>query len=154
MAKEKAMGLLERARTAKRWADLFVQELSENLRQKWAEEFAIDLSEELQEQLDEDFQEDLSPMSAKQLSEDLAAELRFSLLSELQEDLPQDIHQLIHDDLENLLFQQLTKGTSADHIHHVAVRREEELAELWARWVAGELTSHLLHRLADRMEEI
>ncbi len=147
------MGLIERATTADRWAAMLVQELTENLRQQWAEEFANDLSLELCEQLDEDFQEDMPPVSAKQLAEDLADDLRESLLTELQSELPRDVCRILHSELEKLVFEQLTRGRSAEAIRQVVAKREEELAEKWARWVAGELTSLLLNRLADRIEE-
>jgi hypothetical protein len=145
------MGLMERARTADRWAEVLVQELTENLQQRWAEEFARDLSKELCEQLDEDFQEDLPDRPAQRLAENLADELRESLLTELQGELPADVRRMLHEDLEGLLFAQLTSGNSTESIRQVATEREEELAEKWARWVAGELTSHLLHRLADKL---
>jgi hypothetical protein len=145
------MGLMKQAKTAQQWAELLVQELTENLRQNWAEEFANDLSTELCEQLDEDFQEDLPPVSAKRLAERLADDLRDSLVTELQGELPQDVRKILHEDLENLVFEQLTRGSSVEDIRQVATQREEELAEKWARWVAGELTSHLLHQLADQI---
>jgi hypothetical protein len=150
---EVAMGVVKRARTAEQWADLLVQELSENLKQHWAEQLARDLSVELCEELDEDFHEDMPSLPAKQLAEELAEELRQGLLQELQGDLPQQVRQILHAELEELLFAQLTSGHSTDTIRQLAIEREEELAEKWARWVAGELTSHLLERLADRMEE-
>ena len=145
------MGLMKRAKTAEQWANLLVQELSENLRQYWAHQLAKDLSSELQEQLDEDFSEDMPSLPARRLAEQLAGELRESLLTELQGEIPRDVRGILHSDMEELLFEQLKKGESTEAIRQIAMQREEQLAEKWARWIAGELTSHLLRKLADKI---
>ncbi len=145
------MGLMKRAKTAEQWANLLVQELSENLRQYWAHQLAKDLSSELQEQLDEDFSEDMPSLPARRLAEQLAGELRESLLTELQGEIPRDVRDILHSDMEELLFEQLKKGESTEAIRQIAMQREEQLAEKWARWIAGELTSHLLRKLADKI---
>lgn len=145
------MGLVERATTASRWADLLVEELNENLRERWGKRFADVIAYELYDTLDEDFQEDMPPQPARALASELAAELREKLALELQEDLPEDVRRRLHDELERLLFEQMSQGRPADSIRKVASHREHILAERWARWLAGELTRRLLERLADRL---
>ncbi|MBN2497896.1 MAG: hypothetical protein JXR96_25100 [Deltaproteobacteria bacterium] len=145
------MGLMERARKANRWAGILVEELAEQLHSR-SEEYAWNLAAELQETLGEDFHELMPASPAESLAEELAAELREGLLAELQSELPEDVRQILHEDLEKLIFEQLTRHRPAEVIRQLALQREEELAEEWARWVAGEITHHLLERLADDVE--
>ncbi len=144
------MELMKRAEAANRWAKILVQELTERLHNRSAQ-LAEELAGELQAELDEDFRELLPSVPAEQLSEVLAAELRTKLLEELQEGLPLDVRKILHKELEKLVFEQLDKGQSKEDIRLLALQREDELAEHWARWVAGEMTHLLLERLAEQL---
>ncbi|HOX42869.1 MAG TPA: hypothetical protein PK668_04680 [Myxococcota bacterium] len=145
------MRLEERARAARNWADMLVQELGENLRDRWADHLAETLSRELQEELDEDLQEVMPPVQAARLADAMSDDLWEELHEELRRELPADVQRALHEELEALLFQELTRGRPRQSIRRMAVAREEQLAEEWARYLAGEVVHHLFERVVNRL---